>query len=224
MGAVPIYNEYGSYFAWGETAERQENHNFSTYKWCNGSTYKELAKYTFEDWWVIVKGGTYPNGLDGKTQLDPEDDAATAVLGAQYSTPTAEDWLELWNSDNCTCTWTYISGLPSIMTVGDAFYVFASRKIYGCRVTSKKNGNSIFFPAASRWMDNPETNTPGNDTSDCQYWSATLRCYGSDTNKSSSEALIFNPSWNSVICPSNLSAMSGQGRYVGLPVRPVMHN
>lgn len=67
---------------------------------------------------------------DCKTVLDPEDDAATVNLGGDWRMPTEAEFEELMDSGNCTWQWTTLNG------------------VQGCKVTSKKNGNSIFLPAA----------------------------------------------------------------------------
>lgn len=67
---------------------------------------------------------------DGKTILDTADDVATAKLGSSWRMPTPAEIAELLNPDNCTWTW---------ITQDD---------VYGYEVKSKKNGNSIFLPAA----------------------------------------------------------------------------
>ena len=60
--------EYGDYFAWGETAPK-DDYNWSNYKWCNGSA-TTFTKY-------CTKSSFGYNGfVDNKTELDPEDDAA----------------------------------------------------------------------------------------------------------------------------------------------------
>ena len=82
--------EYGDYFAWGET-EPKETYNWSTYKWCNGSS-TTMTKYCVSSSYGAV---------DNKTELDPEDDAAYVNWGPQWCMPTQEQFEELCNS----CTW-----------------------------------------------------------------------------------------------------------------------
>ena len=62
--------------------------------------------------------------------------------------PTESEFQEL--IDNCTCTWTKRNG------------------VNGCEVKSKKNGNSIFLPAAGFWY-----NSPNDQGSLGDYWSST---------------------------------------------------
>ena len=109
--------DYGDYFAWGET-EPKTTYNWSTYKWCNGSS-STLTKYNNSSSYGIV---------DNKTQLELTDDAARANWGGSWRMPTDAEMTEL--RSNCTWTWTTQNG------------------VNGYKVTSKSNGNSIFFPAA----------------------------------------------------------------------------
>ena len=109
--------EYGGYYAWGETEEK-ENYDWSTYKWCNGSS-STMTKYCTNS-----KYGT----VDNKTVLDLEDDVAHVKWGGDWRMPTKAEQDELRN--NCTWTWTTQNGVNGYM------------------VTSKTNGNSIFLPAA----------------------------------------------------------------------------
>lgn len=112
--------EYGGYFAWGET-KTKETYGYSTYKWCNG-TYDTLTKYNNYN----SNYGT----LDRKTELDPEDDAATANWGSDWRMPSLDQIEELCNSDNTTTEWTTLNG------------------VNGRLITSKANGKSLFLPAA----------------------------------------------------------------------------
>jgi hypothetical protein len=101
--------DYGDYFAWGET-EPKETYSWATYKWCDG-TQNTMTKY---------------NATDGKTILEPTDDAAQVHRGGKWRMPTKAECQEL--IDSCTWEWT------------------TSNNINGYRVTGP-NGNSIFLPA-----------------------------------------------------------------------------
>ena len=90
--------EYGDYFAWGET-EPKEIYNWSTYKHCRGSN-TTLTKYNVESSY-----GT----IDNKTELDAIDDAAVVNWGGAWRMPTEAEWAELIN--NCTWTWTSQNGV-----------------------------------------------------------------------------------------------------------------
>ena len=117
--------DYGSYFAWGETAPK-DSYTWENYKWANGSE-TTMTKYCSES--------SYGNNgfTDDKTVLDAEDDAATVNMGGSWRMPTVEEQQEL--IDGCTWTWKTKNG------------------INGCEVKSKTNGNSIFLPAAGFYND-----------------------------------------------------------------------
>ena len=68
------------------------------------------------------------NELDDDISGDPRYDAARANWGKKWRMPTTKEYIEL--IENCEWKWVRINGMN------------------GMRVTSKKNGNSIFLPAA----------------------------------------------------------------------------
>lgn len=111
--------DYGDYFAWGET-EPKEVYNWSTYKWCNGSSTTQTKYCTSSSYGTV----------DNKTVLDLADDAANANWGGDWRMPTDEEREELQNTSYTTWTWTTKNG------------------VQGYKVASKINGNSIFLPAA----------------------------------------------------------------------------
>ena len=116
--------EYGNYFAWGET-EPKNDYSWSTYKYCKGSS-STLTKYCAHSSWGTV---------DNKTELEPSDDAATVNWGSGWQMPSYKQYDELINSSYTTTTWTTLNG------------------VYGRKITSKSNGNSIFLPAAGSHRD-----------------------------------------------------------------------
>ena len=85
--------EYGDYFAWGET-EPKDYYDWSTYKWCNGSV-TTMTKYCTKSYWGTV---------DNKTVLELSDDAARANWGGTWRMPTIDEIKELL--DNCHWEWT----------------------------------------------------------------------------------------------------------------------
>ena len=126
--------EFGAYFAWGEIEPKYEDdYDWSAYKWCEG-TERSITKY-------CTNGGSctddaYP---DGKVELEPMDDAATANWGSDWQMPNLAQCLELLNPNYTTEMWTQ------------------QNEVYGIRITSKRNGKSIFLPAAgdppNGWLD-----------------------------------------------------------------------
>ena len=97
--------DYGDYFAWGET-EPKDVYNWSTYKWCNGSS-TSMTKYCTNSSYGTV---------DNKTELDPEDDAAYVNWGENWRMPTSEQRNELY--DKCTWTWTTLYGVTGQLVSG----------------------------------------------------------------------------------------------------------
>ena len=115
--------DYGDYYAWGETAPK-DNYSWSTYKF--GTRWSgPFSKYN-----TSSSCGT----VDNKTVLETGpngDDVASKVLGSSWRMPTDAEWTELRNN----CTWTWVEN-------------YNGSGINGSLVTSKTNSNSIFLPAA----------------------------------------------------------------------------
>ena len=148
LGAVSP-EEYGDYFAWGET-KYKEKYDWSTYKWSMG-TNQTLTKY--------CSASNYGNDgfTDDKTILDLEDDAAHAILGGTWRTPTYEELDELLNQ----CTWEWTDD-------------YKGTGIKGRIVTSNVpgyEGISIFLPAAG---DRYGTGSQDFSGSNGDYWSSSL--------------------------------------------------
>ena len=112
--------DYGDYFAWGETTPK-DVYKWDNYQWSNGTRFNKLIKY------CTNSSYGYNGFVDDKTELEPEDDAATANWGSHWCMPTEEQLDEL--IAECNWHWTTRNG------------------INGNLVTSKHNGASIFLPA-----------------------------------------------------------------------------
>lgn len=133
--------DYGDYFAWGETIPKNY-YDWETYKWgyCDEELYLILTKYNTE---------SDCGSVDGKTELDPEDDAAYVNWGPSWRMPGMWQIQELCNS--CTWQWSELNG------------------VFGQLVTGP-NGNTIFLPAAGFvWEDYCSLASLGG-----YYWSRTL--------------------------------------------------
>ena len=89
--------DYGDYFAWGETAPKHE-YTQQNYEWYDYSRYI-FTKYCTYSMYGIV---------DHKKELDPEDDAAYVNWGPSWRMPTLEQIQEL--IDNCSWKWTLRNG------------------------------------------------------------------------------------------------------------------
>ena len=175
-------SDYGDYFAWGETEPNKTNYTWATYKW------KYITKYTYADGrtgsiWYDADGNFIG---DNKTTLEAADDAATANLGSPWYMPTGDEIEEL--IDNCTWTWTTQDGVK------------------GYEVKSKKNGNSIFLPAAGCHNGSEFFNA---GSWGC-YWSSSLR-----------SAYFSSEYARDLEFDSNGCDYTDPERYLGLTVRPV---
>ena len=136
--------EYGDYLAWGEK-EPKERYDFSTYILCGGD-YDKMNKYCTKS-----KFGT----VDNRTVLMSEDDAATLNWGVDWRMPTDKELNELIEG----CTWVWVEDYEGTGVSGG----------YG---TSKKNGNTIFLPAAGWIIESyPYSDYEGKE---CLYWSSSL--------------------------------------------------
>ena len=137
--------EYGDHFAWGETSPK-DYYDSSTYKWCyyDNNGYWQLTKYDYSSF-PTIEG-------DGKTELDPEDDAAYVNWNSYWRMPTSDQIEELVNC--CSWQWTQRNGVNGQLGTGP-------------------NGNTIFLPAAGyRWCE-----SLSNVGSVGRYWSRSLCSY-----------------------------------------------
>ena len=132
MGTT-VPTEIGDYYAWGETSIKRKYY-ISTYKYYKTTISKilEILKYSEKDW---------------KTVLDPEDDAARAILGIGYRIPTQEDWQELLDN----CKW------EAVTTTTKNNKIIARWKVTG------PNGKSIILPATVGTRADGLNVTPDND-------------------------------------------------------------
>ncbi len=147
--------EYGDYFAWGETASKSD-YSWDTYKY--GGFYS-LTKY--------CNSSDY--GKDGFTDnlitLEASDDAATANWGSDWRMPTKKEMEEL----AVECTWTWTTDYNSTGTAG---YIVSSK--------AAGNTNSIFLPAASF---RNATEEPSGNGSYGYYWCSSLDAENNDPTR-----------------------------------------
>ena len=153
--------DYGDYYAWGEVEPyyssqdpltwkdgKSAGYDWASYKWCNGASNK-LTKYCLKanaDCW---DGEGSP---DGKTVLDPEDDAAHVQLGGKWRIPTMKEMealLALKSKEDYT--WEEFG------------------EVAGVRITRKSTGAVLLLPAAG-YRDNTSVLSAKLL---CQYWSST---------------------------------------------------
>ena len=147
--------EYGNYFAWGETAQKS-GYEWDSYKWCNGDNLS-ITKYCTSNHSGNWGGSGDP---DNKFLLVPEDDASTANWGDGWRMPTEKEMNEL--VEDCSWTWT-----DNYSGTGVHGYIVSGKK-------SGYTGKSIFLPAAGRRND---INLIG-DGSSGRYWTSNNLAYG----------------------------------------------
>lgn len=140
--------EYGDYFAWGET-ETKSSYEWSNYKHCMG-TQTSFTKYCNQS------NYGYNGFTDRKAVLDPEDDAAHVIWGGDWRMPTEAEIEELIDSGNCD--WIYF-GKGNTLFGGVAGYAVISKR-------PGFEGNYIFLPASAR--DSKVAGRQG------YYWSSSL--------------------------------------------------
>lgn len=171
--------DYGDYFAWGET-EPKETYSWTNYKWCDG-TQNNMTKY---------------NTTDGKTILEPEDDAAQVHWGDKWRMPTKDEMQELF--DNCTWTEETRNGINGYIVTGP-------------------NGNSIFLPRAGFYNYDDfgvSLQKPGHSV---YYWTSTIYDSGSMNARDYINAwdLVMNGLWDD-------NRLMDNTRRLGLSIRPVL--
>ncbi|MBO7495476.1 MAG: hypothetical protein J6T98_02895 [Salinivirgaceae bacterium] len=193
--------EYGNYYAWGET-DVKNYYSYETYKHCNGSPFT-LTKYCYD--------AEYGNEgfTDNLTTLESADDAATAVLGSDYSMPTDTDWKELYSQ----CYWVWTENYNNRKVSGYIVYKAKSADDKGTIVYAdgtpsasySLSDNHIFLPAAGGCGDSVSIGSDG-----C-YWSASLYdFYPYNARNCGFDSNLVSPAFFVI-------------RYYGFSVRPVQH-
>ena len=188
---------YGGYYSWGETINKS---NYRTYDW---------KTYRFGDEWNSGNFEKY-NHEDNLTQLDPEDDAAYQGMyykHYKFHIPTKEQVEELIK-------------YTSIKKFGKYNYYEVNgkeikNKLCGLELTSKLNGNKIFFPFTGYYNNYEEeyheydTYVLHNERRCGVYWTLDL------SDKSKSSALC-------MICGDDIK-LDTESRFIGMSIRPVIN-
>ncbi len=153
------------------------------YAWGETSTKSNYSNSTSTTYGKTISQLQSSGILDNNGNLTPDYDAASKNWGGTWRMPTKAEIQEL--IDNCTTTWTIQNG------------------VYGRKVSSKKNGNSIFIPAAG-YRDGSSLSNGGSYGI---YWSSSP--YEGSTNYA----------YNLYFRSSNFY-LDYDGRYYGQSVRP----
>ena len=192
--------EYGDYFAWGETSKRYtgiygDSIIGGSFAWdncpyCTNSEGSKFSKYIDEGEDQAAESGT----ADGKTVLEPVDDVATVLWGGNWRMPDKSD-LDYLISDNVIRTWTdnyNETGISGLLISGkDSF-----------------SESSIFLPSAG-YVDG---NTIFNDEEGRSFGGYTCReIYGVIYINT----LFFSSEEEAQVAPALV-------RYLGQSVRPVL--
>ena len=196
--------EYGDYFAWGETEPYYEagyaqeepqahwkdgktaGYEEDSYKYCNGGSSWSITKYCSNSYYG------YDGYTDTKTILDPEDDVAHVKWGDIWRMPTEEEFDALIT--NCTWTWCASGNIEF-------------NGVAGYKVTSNISGYTdhfIFLPAAG-WRSKTRLFSIGEYS---YYWTSSLNT----TYPNQAMLLYFK---------SDKINPGGGDRLNGLSVRPV---
>lgn len=148
--------EFGDYYAWGETEPYYSSLNPLTWKAGKESGY-DWPSYSLcmgEDDTYIKYCTNASNGYNGFTDdkivLDIEDDAAFVTLGGKWRLPTVDECSDLL--DLCTWERKTLNGVDGYEVTG-------------------KTGKSIFLPMAG-WWDRLEFNSSYNDAS---FWASSIK-------------------------------------------------
>ena len=154
------------------------------FSWGNVVGHEKESEYGFgtsnDGPYATTPGASLINSIP----VDVEYDAARANFGGSWRMPTTAEFKEL--DDNCTSVWTTQNGVNGMM------------------LTSRINGNSVFFPAAGFYYG---TLLEYEDTIG-YYWSSS---FNSQTNAYS---LLFGRGY---VYPQDYSS-----RFIGHPVRAVL--
>ena len=137
--------ETGGFFSWGETAPKTEftlhNYRFAS---------KAMSQ------WHPTKYNRYKFSSlrDDKIDLEPEDDAATAMLGAQWHIPRPADFNELFKA--CQADFITVEGMKGMLLTGP-------------------NGNMLFLPCGGEFYIPRDKYESSNDFVDQGfYWTNTM--------------------------------------------------
>lgn len=137
--------EYGGYYAWGETETKSE-YSWGHYAFGNGAS-GPFSKYnTLESYGPVDNKKVLDTGENG-------DDVASKNRGGNWRMPTDAEWKALLEQ----CGWTWTAD-------------FNGTGVAGRIVTSNVTGKSIFLPAAG----SRSGSTLGADGVFGDYWSSSL--------------------------------------------------
>ena len=139
LGAAQPW-EFGNYYAWGEI-QTKDDYSWETYKYCKGSD------NTFTKYCNDAEYG-YNGFTDALTTLESSDDAATTILGSDYSMPTEANWAELYNQ----CDWVWTDNYNNQNVSGFIVYKKSADNSSGTPSASSLSDSHIFLPTAGFYV------------------------------------------------------------------------
>ena len=159
MGATNP-QDYGDYIAWSETEPLYATLDPLTWRADKDTSGYSWVNFTLSD--GDSENFTKYNSTDGKTILDPEDDAATVNWGSGWATPTPAEACELEKE----CYWEWTTNYNGTGVAGYIVYKSVDKskdynEISNQKVSSRKHDSGhtyspstdahIFLPAAGRF-------------------------------------------------------------------------
>ena len=197
--------EYGDYFAWGETQGRESgktHFSWESYKFSYNST-NLLTKY------CLQRNCGYEGYVDGVKELSSGDDAATEKWGGSWQTPSPAQIAELIDGSNIKVIEVVIDhGGNAIEVKRNVKTVkWVTRNgVNGLLIRNEYTDKELFLPAAGYCQDSDivAVGTEGG------YWSRSIPTAGYPGSASS----LFFSSRHPVL-------MNYYYRYFGRTIRPV---
>lgn len=199
----------GDFFAWGETRPHYLTQNGPMWRKGQEGGYSPYY-YDFYDRKTYEM--TKYNKADGKTELDAEDDAATATWGNGWRIPTIEEFQELQND----CVWEYTDGYSDTSVAG---YIIFKKLEDAEHSYNIEEDVHIFLPLNNQYNGDRHLNVSyGN------YWARTLRPNPTyNPEDAESEPYIYDEADFVAISKNNiwLPAFYTNDRYFGRGIRAV---
>ncbi len=156
--------DYGNYYAWGETAEK-EQYAWATYKYAEGSE-NTLTKYCYNSDYGY---GNFTDELSVLGKYEQVDDDVAHVANNKWSMPTHDDFIALKKN----CVWEKADEYESLKNLGEgkyAGYIFYKKNNDEGHSYDYKKDTHIFLPAAG-YYDDVRFQADGSAG---YYWSSSL--------------------------------------------------
>lgn len=177
------------------------------FAWGDARVKDKYNKNSYLHW----SGTNYTKYRKSGTVLNDADDAAIQHWGVAWRTPSKEQWQEL--IDECKWTWDSETFYTETGPIGG---------FNGYRVASKKNGASIFLPAAGQQNDDSAKGSGRSGVSTWGWYWANTNDYpgeASHQTKMYADCVRFDSSTHKLLGGNNVKDAP---IYQGCSVRPVL--